>query len=136
MPSLIAFRFVAVVVVILGSTPGWADGELLQLKGATGASIVRLLANLDDDDLDGLPDGLDDQVNGAADQDDLAVVTIEAADPGAAAVRVESDVAAVPPARTRRCVRPPSRPQTSTTHATVCVWSRATRDVETASTQP
>ncbi|MFM1902887.1 MAG: hypothetical protein RLZZ440_787 [Planctomycetota bacterium] len=71
------------------------QAEPLRLTGPVGEATVRLLANRDDDDRDGLADADDDRVNGAADLADLAVVAIEAGDPGITDISLSCDAAAI-----------------------------------------
>jgi protein-arginine deiminase len=63
--------------------------------GGGESEFVRLVANRDDDDRDGLADADDDQVNGPDDLGDLAAVVVAVADPQIVDVLLESDSAVI-----------------------------------------
>lgn len=69
--------------------------EPLRFSGQTRTSVVQVVANLDDDDQDGRPDGLDDAINGLTDEADLTPLIVTSANPLIGAVRLQLDTAAV-----------------------------------------
>ena len=66
LPSRDRFPSAVLAGLLLWGKPVVGD-EPLRFSGQTGPSVVHVVANLDDDDQDGQPDGSDDVINGLTD---------------------------------------------------------------------
>ena len=86
-----------VLMVLVLAASGTAAENVLRLQARDGGRDGRvvLIANLDDDDRDGLPDAADDVINGVADLLDTTPLVIEVDDPAVTAVRLTSDSDAI-----------------------------------------
>jgi hypothetical protein len=94
LPSRDRFPSAVLAGLLLWGKPVVGD-EPLRFSGQTGPSVVQVVANLDDDDQDGQPDGSDDVINGLTDEADLSPLTITSADPLIEVIRLQLDTAAV-----------------------------------------
>ena len=87
-PSRVAAA--AVFLHVLAAITARAEDRPIITFAPGGGPAIVVLANRDDDDGDGVPDSDDEQVNGPADEPDLAPLVLLMADPRVARVRVSS----------------------------------------------
>jgi hypothetical protein len=87
------------VLMLVLTAPGAAAENVLRLQARDGGRDGRvvLIANLDDDDRDGLPDAADNVINGVTDLLDTTPLVIEADDPAVTAVRLTRTTRRPPP---------------------------------------
>jgi protein-arginine deiminase len=106
------------VLMLVLTAPGAAAENVLRLQARDGGRDGRvvLIANLDDDDRDGLPDAADNVINGVTDLLDTTPLVIEADDPAVTAVRLTSDSDAI------RFFRPVGRSSDRKDDAEAAAW--------------
>jgi len=83
----------AALVAWLPASAAIADGSgplAIEVEIADGRPVLEVLANRDDDDRDGAADAEDEQVNGPADEKDLAPLVVRVADRRVARLRVSA----------------------------------------------